>query len=340
MTIPTPCITRKWEMRWWLWVVVLGTVVAARGQTCQSAADMDLSVRTALETSAKHYFDLAAQGDVAALRANSIAVLASNFGGVETAVKDNQSAFSAARATVRSVFLLSADGTAPLPRAEFLCGVFGKSGQTPESAVFVLNNLPPGKYGVAILDVRGSKDARTLTFILQQVGTDWKLAGFYARLAQLNGHDGAWFVQRAREYKTKGQTRDAWLYYREAIALSAPVDFMSTMVTDKLYDEMQVVVPSDLPVGGNTVDLPGAGKTYRLTEIFPLAVGSDLDIVVKYQKADISDTGATFLENQAVTKALIAKFPEFRDAFAGVVVRAVDPSGRDYGSLMPMKEIK
>ena len=340
MTSPTPCITRKWGLRWWLWLVLLGTVVTAQGQTCQSAIDMDLSVRTALETSAKHDFDLAAQGDVAALRASSIAVLASNFGGVETAVKDNQSPFSGARATVRSVFLLSADGTAPLPHAEFLCGVFGKSGQTPESAIFVLHDLPPGKYGVTILDVRGSKDARTLTFILQQVGADWKLAGFYARLSQLNGHDGAWFAQRAREYKTKGQPRNAWLYYREAVALTAPVDFMSTLATDKLYDEMQAVAPSDLPVGGNTTDLAGVGKTYKLTEIFPLAVGSDLDVVVKYQAADISDTGATFRENQAVTKALVAKFPEFRDAFAGVVVRAVDPSGRDYGSLMGMKDIK
>jgi hypothetical protein len=81
-------------------------------------------------------------------------------------------------------------------------------------------------------------------------------------------------------------------------------------------------------------------KTYWLTEIFPLAVGSDLDLVVKYQVADVSDTTATFRENQAVLKALLAKFPEFRDAFAGVVVRAVEPSGRDYGTLVGMKDIK
>jgi hypothetical protein len=41
-----------------------------------------------------------------------------------------------------------------------------------------------------------------------------------------------------------------------------------------------------------------------------------------------------------VMKALIAKYPELRDAFTGVVARAVEPSGRDYGSLMPMKDIK
>jgi len=41
-----------------------------------------------------------------------------------------------------------------------------------------------------------------------------------------------------------------------------------------------------------------------------------------------------------VIKALVAKYPELRDAFAGVVARAVDPSGRDYGTLLPMKDIK
>ena len=42
----------------------------------------------------------------------------------------------------------------------------------------------------------------------------------------------------------------------------------------------------------------------------------------------------------AVIKALVAKYPEVRDAFAGVVARAVDPTGRDYGTLLAMKDIK
>jgi hypothetical protein len=314
---------------------------AVHAQTCQSANDMDAALRTALETTAKRFFDLAARGDYGTLQQNSIATVAANFSGIEAAVKDNQAAFAgAAHAAVRPPFLLTVEGSAPLDNAEFLCGVFGKSGQTSDSAVFMLHNLPPGKYGLAIVDAQGSQDSRTLTMILQQVGTDWKLAGFYARPVQVNGHDGAWFAQRAREFKARGQNRNAWLYYREAIALSSPADFMSTLVTDKLYDEMQTVRPSDLPVNGTTIDVSAGTKTYHLTEIFPLAVGNDLDVVAKYQAADVSNTAQTYQENVAVTKALLAKFPEFRDAFAGVIVRAVEPSGRDYGSLMAMKDVK
>jgi hypothetical protein len=180
----------------------------------------------------------------------------------------------------------------------------------------------------------------TLTLVLQQVGADWKLADFYAKSSQACGHDAAWFAQRARDFKTKAQNHSAWLYYREAIALSAPVDFMSTLATDKLYDEAQATQPSDVPANGNTVDISAGGKIYHLTEIFPLAVGNDFDLVVKYQSADVSNSARAFQENMSVIKALVAKFPEFRQAFAGVVARAVEPSGRDYGSLMAMKDIK
>jgi hypothetical protein len=309
-------------------------------QACQTAADMNAATRTTLESAAKRYFDLSARGDVSALKQNSIASVASNFAGIEASVKDNSAAFSGAQAAVRPPFLLTAEGAQPIARAEFLCGVFGKSGQTKESAVFVLTNLPPGKYGIAILDVTGGNMAMTLTFVLEQEGNDWKLGGFFPRPSQTAGHDADWFLQRARDFKAKSQNHNAWLYDSEAIALSSPVDFMSTQATDKLYDETQAAQPVDLPTNGSSVDLSVGGKTFHLTEIFPLAVGNDLDVVVKYQSSDVSDTARTFQENTAVIKALVAKYPELREAFGGVVARAVEASGRDYGTLLAMKDVK
>ena len=335
--------------RHWPWLWSLALCVSAHGQACQGPGDMDAPVRTALEASAKRYFEMSARGDVAGLKQNSIPAVAASFTGIESAVKENQTAFAGAKTTVRPPFLLTVEGVEPIARAEFLCGIFGRSGQTKDSAVFVLNNLPPGRYGVTIIDVTnidvtnidvsGDKGARTLTLVLQQAGADWKLAGFYARSAQAAGHDAAWFAQRARDFKNKAQHHNAWLYYREAIALAAPVDFMSTEATDKLYEESQATQPADVPVNG-PVDLSAGGKVYHLTEIFPLAVGDELEVVVKYRAADVSDTARTFQENTAVIKALVSKFPEFRQAFAGVIARAVEPSGRDYGTLLAMKDIK
>jgi hypothetical protein len=310
-------------------------------QTCFTASDMDEPTRTTLVNTAKRYFDMAARGDSAALRQNSIASVASDFSGIETVVKDNQANFSGVQATPRAPFLLKAEGTAPLERAEFLCGVFGKVGQTADSAVFVIPNLSPGNYAVVTMDVPTAKQPYTASFVLQQEGKDWKVGGFYVKETQVTGHDGNWFADHARAYKAKGQNHNAWLYYIEARELVVPVPFMYTQMTDKLADESESVKPADLPVRGGTVDLAAGGKVHHLITVFPLAVGQDLDLVVKYQSADVSNTSQTFQDNMAVIKALVEKYPEFRDGFSGVVARAVETTtGRDYGSLLPMKEIK
>lgn len=316
------------------------TALPMYSQSCLAAGDMDPIMRTALESAGQRYFDMAAKGDVFSLKQNAIPSLASNFTSIETAVIDNKVNFSGADSKPRPPFLLKAEGTQPLARAEFLCGVFNAQGQTRDSSVFVIPNLPPGTYAMVIMDVHGAKGPYTLSFVLQQMGTDWKLGGFYAKAAEVAGHDAVWFMEHARQAKGKGQTRVAWLYFLEARDLIAPVPFMSTLMTDKLYDEIQSVKPADFPADGNTVDLVAGGKTYKLTQIFPLVVGNELDLVVKYQSPDVSNTTQTFQDNMAVIKALVMKYPELRDAFTGVVARAVEPSGKDYGSLLAMKDIK
>jgi len=215
----------------------------------------------------------------------------------------------------------------------------GKSGQTANSAVFYLDNLPTGKYSVVLLDAN-SPQARTMfSLILQQEGTDWKIGGLYIKSAQVAGHDSDWFLARAREYKTKGQLHNAWFFFTQARLLISPLPFMGTLATDKIADEMQSSQPADLPVG-KTVDLPAGAATYKLVSIFPQAVGNDLDLIVKYQSADISNTNLAYQGNVNVIKAVATKYPEVRDAFAAVVARAVDPQGRDYGTLLAMKDIK
>ncbi len=313
----------------------------ALAQTCLTKDDMDAPTLSALQAAGSRYFDMAARGDAAALKQNSISSVANDFSGIENTIKDSQADLAGSHATARPPFLLKAEGTAPLPRAEFLCGVFSSNGQTANSAEFIIPNLPPGNYAIVMLDVAGQKTPYTLVLVLQQDGTDWKIGGFFLRPSQIGGHDSNWYLDQARAFKTKGQAHNAWLYFLEGRDLAVPVSFMYTQLTDKLYDEAQTLKPADFPVEGNTADLtaPG-GKTYKLTAIFPTVFGQDLDIVVRYETPSVADTSATFQENLAVMKALLLKFPELRDAFAGVVARGVEPSGRDYGSLMPMKDIK
>jgi hypothetical protein len=316
-------------------VLMAAPAVAQNSGVCAGAGDMDPATRSAVDSTATRIFQQAQSGDYAGLRANSIPAVASSFGGIESAVGENQANLKGAQASVRSEYLLDASNTSGSGRTEFFCGVFN----SPDRVGFGINNLPRGSYAIVIMDVKGGKAPMTLSTILQNSG-GWRLAGFYARPTQLAGHDGEWYLQQARAYKSKGQNHNAFFYYLEAWDLLAPVNFMSTTKLDGISDELNAVRPADLPAPGKPTDLAANGKTYHLTQLFPTAVGDALDIVVKFQVPSIADQTAAYQDNVNVMKGLLSKYPELRDAFAAVVARAVEPGGSDYGTLLAMKDVK
>ena len=112
--------------------------------------------------------------------------------------------------------------------------------------------------------------------------------------------------------------------FGEARELLVPVPFMATATTDKLYDEMQAVKPADLP----PLDLTAGGKTFKVTDLFPVPVGQRFRLGGEVPVRRCFRHRKTFQDNLAVMKALVAKYPELREAFAGIVARAVEPSGQ------------
>ena len=302
-------------------VLICCSAITAHAQTCLTAGDMDEATASALVSTAKRFYDMAARGDSASLRQNAIASLASDFSGIENAVKENQANLAGVQPVPRPPFLLKAEGTAPLQRAEFLCGVFGAQGQTRDSAVFVIPNLPPGNYGIVTLDAPSPQGAYTVSFVLQQQGNELEI-GRVLRQARSDLGSRRQLVRRpGARIQGQGTAPQCLVLLWRGPRTIGSRPFMATATTDKLYDEMQTVKPADLP----PLDLAAGGKTYKVTDLFPVPVGKDFDLVVKYQSADVSDTGKTFQDNAAVMKALLAKYPECRDGFGGIVARAVSP---------------
>jgi hypothetical protein len=312
------------------------TAPAATAQTCTGGADLDVPTRNAIDAAARQYLDMSKRGDVAGLKANSIAAIAGDFGSIEQAVVTNKLYFLQGPGTVSAAYLLDASqAKGALSRADFYCGIYNSA----DRLVFSISNLPAGRYALVMQKVAG-KDPITLTVILQDVGGSWKLAGYYPRLDAIGGHDGQWYLTKAREYKSKGQLHNAWFYYLTAWDLMAPVNFMSTPQLDKIADEMQSARPGDLPGNGSPLTLAANGKTFKVTELVAVPVESNLDLRVRYENPDASNSGLAFQANMAVSKAIVAKYPEVRDAFSAVIARAVDASGHDYGSVLPMKDVK
>ncbi len=317
-------------------LVVLAAVPVLQAQTCSAGPDLDAATKSAIEAAAKQYLAMSKNGDVAALKANAIPEITGDFSGIEQAVVTNKTYLAEGQASIVGTYLLDASqAKATLPRADFYCGIYNSS----DRQAFSIPNLPPGRYAIVIQKVDG-KDPITLTLILQNIGAAWKLAGYYPRLDSIGGHDGQWYLTKARDFKSKGQLHDAWFYYLTAWDLTAPVNFMSTPQLDKIADEMQSARPSDLPTQSAPLSLTANGKTFKVTELAPVPGDKGVDLRIRYENPDAGNSAVAFQDNMAVIKAILGKYPELREAFTSVVARAVDSSGHDYGSLLPMKDVK
>ncbi len=298
--------------------LLAGAAVPAWSQGCQTREEIAPDVRSAIESAAQKAFDEASRGDANALRADSIPSLQSNFGAIAGAVNDNKAALTGAKPQLRSSFLLDT-GPTPSPDGQFYCGVFGARGMGANGAEFDIPNLPAGKYGIAIM-------------------SGWKVAGFRVHAVSAIGHDGFWYLERAREYKTKGQSHNAWFYYLTSWELIAPVPFMNTVMLSKVTQESNSVQPKDVPVGGTPVAFSANGKTYNITEISPLYTGNTFDLNVKYSVPSTADFNGTQADARGLATALVAQYPELKEAFTNVWAHAVDPNGAEAVGLINLKQ--
>src|SRR5437764_10793431 len=133
-------------------------------------------------------------------------------------------------------------------------------------------------------DVTGSKQPFTITYVLQQEGSQWKLAGYYAKPHQLGPHDGLWYWVQARDYKKQGSQHASFFYYLQASDLLAPVNFMSTPQLEKLYEEQQASIPKDIPKNPQQpVTLTLNGQHYNIVKAIVEPVETKyLNLINKY----------------------------------------------------------
>jgi hypothetical protein len=326
----------KLKIQNFLLAMSLAAGLPAWAQSCQTREEMPEQARTALDNAAKQTFDQAARGDLNSLRTNSIPTL--NFDtDVASPVNGNKAAMQGATAQIRTSFLLDT-GPTPSPEGRFYCGVFGANGMASNGAEFDIPNLPAGKYGVVFQDFNGPKGPYVLSTIFQDVG-GWKIADFRLHPEAAVGHDGLWYLEQARQFKTKGQNHNAWFYYVTSWDLLAPVPFMESRLLSKILQESGSIQPKDVPTGGKPVSYTANGKTYSITEMSVLHQDNSFDLSLKYSVPSTADFNATQADARNLANALVTQYPELKQVFNRVWAHAVDPSGGDVPGLINLKPL-
>lgn len=358
-------------MRVFLLASLLGLAAApcAVAVSCTPQSQLTEAERSALLAAAEQFGEQIETGNVAAVRAATIASVAAEFTGISSEIVTVSPLLKGSAMTVLSLFDLDAsDLTAAQDQTQFFCG-----GQNSPDVVFSLPQIPPGHYAVAMMHASGIAQPQQITLILAltavqagggpagpaggaagpgaagpgggaAAGSDvgkvgaWKLGGLFIRPLTSWGHDGLWYWTRARGYVRSKQSWNAYFYYQTAETLLAPVDFISTPNLDKLIKEQTAAAPEGLP-GQRPMSLAGRGRSYQVTGLRTEGSLGGLDLVISYDGGDNSDPVAARTRNVEVMQAMLSVHPELRQGFHGLWVYSNAPNQRAFGNELPMSQI-
>jgi len=278
-------------------------------------------------------------GDIEGLRAATIPAVAANFSGIATSAGELRPTLQNAALTVDHLYLLDATQDQGGSGVQFFC----TPGSSSMTVVLNFSDLPAGKYAVAILHATGVPKPQQISLVLNEMGNQWKLAGFFAKPMTMAGHDGVWYWEQARDFAQKKMNWDSWFYYQTAAFLLNPADFLSSPNLEKLNREETQVRPEGLPAG-NPTPLDANGSTFQVTGYETSAALGGLDFVVHYlpdanQATQLRDPVAARKQAVEVMTALLSLHPELREGFRGIWVHADQGDASLFALELPMAEI-
>lgn len=315
-------------------MALLVSAGAATAQTCTTQSAMSAGDRDGLSSAALQVAQLVQADDQAAVKANTIGEYARDFAGVADAIASTAPRLKGGRLQVEQIYILDAsagkDASAAKSAADaqFYCTLSGSSLE----ADFTIPQLPPGRYGFAMVRTDGPSAPWRLSLLLRQDAGKWLLAGLYPKPLTAAGNDGLWYWTEARAVLARKQPWVAWLYLQEAQMLLLPAGFVSSTHLDKLAAELGASAPPEVK-GGVSAEAPLVvkgqdGIEYGFTGIsVDDSLGREkIDVVAHLKVAQLGDAAAARKRNVDAMTALLAAHPELRANFHGVLVVA-EPAG-------------
>jgi len=306
-------------------LAAMSVCLGAGAQTvCTTQAKMTPTVRQSVADAAMTLASAIKSDRATQIQGLAVAGLAGNFAQVQYTVQNVSALLQGDSMRVSQVYLLDASTLKQGDDANFTCALTGSTSEVD----FSISGLAAGVYSFAMVEAEGGSRPWLLSFLLQQGGGTWKMAGLYEHPRAAAGKDGLTYWKTARQQKAT-QPWLAWLSYGEADTLLAPAPFASSTNLDNLRTERRQAAPgaladgisSDEPLVVKTAD----GKDVKITSLSTDTTtdGATLRLVVRY-----AAVGDAPVPDTAAVRALLAAHPEIRQGFGAVLVFG-DAPGKD-----------
>jgi hypothetical protein len=194
---------------------------------------------------------------------------------------------------------------------QFFC-----SNSTGSTTVTIsMRSLPPGRYAIVLADAPGAPLAGQMAFILGWDTDTWKLGGAFVRPGVLEGHDGVWYWEHARQMATDSPWA-AYFCYEAARYLLLPVDFISSPNLERLGQEQGQLKNS--PADAFPYSVSAGDRTWKIDGMRFDPSLRQADVGATYESAGVSDPAAQRTEAIAVLGALLKQQPALRQSFHGM----------------------
>ena len=329
-----------------LFLLLFAKANLARAEVCTTQSQMKEAERLALSAAARGLAQKVQANDAAGVRSEMVAEYATDFEAIRSVLASTAPHLQGASAQVEGVYLLDAEqmklaAGAKSGDAQFFCSL----NRSQAEVDFLIPGLTPGRYGFALVGFSGSATPWRVSFLLRQEGGRWLMAGLYQEATTAAGHDGLWYWTEARRLAAAKERWDAWIYFRKAEQLMRPAEFVRSSHLEKLEDEQRSDAPPALSSGVSAetpLIVKGAdGAEYRFTDISADdAMSHDkVDLVAHLRVEATGDPVAARKRNLDAMRALLAAYPELRQAFHGVWMFADATGGAPFATEQSMAEI-
>ena len=295
---------------------LLGVPVSGYAVSCTTQAELSPQDREALGSVGQRLAGAMVQQDFTALQAALLPAVAPQWDGIRTVVEQSAPLMKGGQVQLRSLYLLDATSLTAVADSQFFCSNANGS----LTVTISMRELPPGRYALVLADAVGAQLAGQVAFILgwDTTGTTpaWRLGGVFIRPGMLDGHDGIWYWERAREMAKANSSWSAWFCYETARYLLLPVDFLSSPNLEKLGQE-QVQVKNS-PTEAFPYSLPDGARTWTIDSVRLDTSLRQADLGVTYESTGVTDPAAMRTEAVAVLSAFLKAQPTLRQGFHGL----------------------
>jgi hypothetical protein len=204
---------------------------------------------------------------------------------------------------------------------------------SPEGWVAV--NTKPGPAQAHLL-VEGQTLNNTWTFVLWLLPEqgNWRVQYFQVMASAIVGKTAEDLQRMAESERRKNHNFNAYILYATALQLAGRGPFFQLGIQQEIQNGSEKLEPPRVLQGRPPFDWKFSQSSFKVLNVGPIGVGQKLYLQVDHEIEPWADDKDADKTNHNLISAFAKGYPEYKDVFAGLVVRAHERGGdRGFGTV-------